>query len=255
MLGRPGPGQDPGPSSPLSAPPTARPASRERSRESGNPTPTTSGPLLLCHHRTPDLPLQASPWRHPFKDRGDPSSIHQASESKPRSSPVNQNPLLQEPSPGRLFYQPRDLSLATPDSPGDPGLRRAPGSQTRWGLHSLGSASPQTEPPKAGGGGGQAPRLLLPLRSQPRFQMHGAVQANRQAGSQAPAGETAYIKHTGGAHVAPRGHTLLPQPRRPRLSLDSPLSLRLQTPRIPPWGLRSTRPVPETQHPAPHSCV
>lgn len=91
MLGRPGPGQDPGPSSPLSAPPTARPAPGECSKESGNPTSTTSGPLLLCHHWTPDLPLQASSWRRPFKDHGDPGSLLQASESKPSSSPVSQS--------------------------------------------------------------------------------------------------------------------------------------------------------------------
>lgn len=103
------------------------------------------------------------------------------------------------------------------------------------------------EPPKAGGGRGQAPRLLLSLRSQPRFQTHRAVQADRPAGSQAPAGETADTLH----EVTP----LLAQPRCPRLPLDSPLSLRLQMPRIPPWGLRSTQPVPTSQHPDPHTGV
>lgn len=255
MLGRPGPGQDPGLSSPLSAPPTARPAPGEHSRESGNPTPTTSGPLLLCHHRTPDLPLQASPWCHPFKDCGDPSSILQASESKPCSSPVNQSPLLQEPSPGAATLsapRPQSCHAGQPLRPWPP-----PGS---WLTDPPGAALPRVciSPDGASEGWGRrrtGPRLLLPLRSQPRFQMHGAVQASRQAGSQAPAGETVDIKHTGGTHAAPQGHTLLPQPRCPRLSLDSPLSLRLQTPRIPTWGLRSTRPVPETRHPAPHSCV
>ena len=59
--------------------------------QSGNPTPTTSGPLPFCHHPTPDLPLQASPLRRPFKDHRDPGSILQASESKPSSSPMSQS--------------------------------------------------------------------------------------------------------------------------------------------------------------------
>lgn len=48
---------------------------------------------------------------------------------------------------------------------------------------------------------------------------------------------------------------LLAKPQCPRLPLDSPLGLRLQKPRIPPWGLTSTRPVPASQHPAPYTGI
>lgn len=152
MLGRPGPGQDPGPSSPLSAPPTARPAPGECSRKSGNPTPTTSGPLLLCHHRTPDLPLQASSWRRPFKDHEDPGSILQASESKPSSSPESEPGFSKSPLLGRLLCQPRDLSLVhrtAPETLASAGLsfhRPARGCTPqglhlpRWSLQRLGVA-------------------------------------------------------------------------------------------------------------------
>ena len=127
MLGRPGPGQDPGPCSPLSAPPTARPAPGECSGKSGDPTPVTSGPsssatpgpqIFHCKQargavpvrtagtQAPSLrPQKANPAPHLSQSRASPRALSWGGYSvSPETSVLHTGqPLRPWPPPGSRF--------------------------------------------------------------------------------------------------------------------------------------------------------